>query len=125
MSIRDVSFKERVSNRLRHLWRLAVPLWQFRDAHHGTVEQRMANYRFNRSMRSILPFFMLKWLGIAVCLMKMTELLSGLMLSTGAQGTDHLFATLLCMGAGIAFAFACIVLLVLTTSYLYLSCVER
>jgi hypothetical protein len=125
MTIRDASFKERVSNRLRHLWRLAIPLWQFRDAHRGTMEQRIANYRFNRSMRNILPFFMVKWLGIALCLMKMTELLSGRMLSTGTQSADHLFATLLCMGAGIAFAFACIVLLVLTTSYLYLSCVER
>lgn len=125
MTIRDASFKERVSNRLRHLWRLAIPLWQFRDAHRGTMEQRIANYRFNRSMRNILPFFMVKWLGIALCLMKMTELLSGRMLSTGAQSADHLFATLLCMAAGIAFAFACIVLLVLTTSYLYLSCVER
>jgi hypothetical protein len=125
MTIRDASFKERVSNRLRRLWRLAIPLWQFRDAHRGTMEQRIANYRFNRSMRNILPFFMVKWLGIALCLMKMTELLSGRMLSTGAQSADHLCATLLCMGAGIAFAFACIVLLVLTTSYLYLSCVER
>jgi len=55
----------------------------------------------------------------------MTELLSGLMLSTGTQSANHLYATLLCMGAGIAFAFSCIVLLLLTTSYLYLSCVER
>lgn len=125
MTIRDASLKERVRNRARHLWRLAIPLWQFRDANRGTIEQRIANYRFNRAMRSILPFFMLKWVGIALCLMKMIELLSGLMLSNAAQSTDHLCATLLCMGAGIAFAFACIVLLVLTTSYLYLSCVER
>jgi hypothetical protein len=125
MTIRDASFKERVRDRLRYLWRLAIPLWQFRDANRGTIEQRMANYRFNREMRSILPFFMLKWAGIALCLMKMTELLSGLMLTNAARSTDHLCATLLCMGAGIAFAFACIVLLVLTTSYLYLSCVER
>nr|WP_217345069.1 hypothetical protein [Noviherbaspirillum sp. L7-7A]MBV0879288.1 hypothetical protein [Noviherbaspirillum sp. L7-7A] len=125
MTSRNASFKERVRNRLQYLWRLAIPLWQFRDANRGTIEQRIANYRFNREMRNILPFFMLKWAGIATCLMKMTELLSGLMLTNATQGTDHLCATLLCMGAGIAFAFACIVLLVLTTSYLYLSCVER
>ncbi|HEX8885742.1 MAG TPA: hypothetical protein VF797_14730 [Noviherbaspirillum sp.] len=125
MTSRNSTFKERVRNRLQYLWRLAIPLWQFRDANRGTIEQRIANYRFNREMRSILPFFMLKWAGIALCLMKMTELLSGLMLTNAIQGTDHLCATLLCMGAGIAFAFACIVLLVLTTSYLYLSCVER
>lgn len=125
MTSRDASFKERVRNRLRYLWRLAIPLWQFRDANRGTIEQRIANYRFNRAMRNILPFFMLKWAGIALCLMKMTEILSGIMLTNAAQSTDHLGATLLCMGAGIAFAFACIVLLVLATSYLYLSCVER
>lgn len=125
MKMHDATLKQRISQRLKTLWRLAIPFWQFRDAHHGTLEQRIANYRFNRSLRNILPFFMLKWLGIALCLMKMTELLSGLMASTGTQGADNLCATLLCMGAGIAFAFACIVLLVLTTSYLYLSCVER
>jgi hypothetical protein len=125
MTSRDASLKERVRNRLQYLWRLAIPLWQFRDANRGTIEQRIANYRFNRQMRNILPFFMLKWAGIALCLMKMTELLSALMLTNATQGTDHLCATLLCMGTGIAFAFACIVLLVLTTSYLYLSCVER
>lgn len=125
MTSRDESIKERLRNRVRYLWRLAVPLWQFRDANRGTIEQRIANYRFNRAMRNILPFFMLKWAGIALCLMKMTELLSGLMLSNAVNSTDHLYAALLCMGAGIAFAFACIVLLVLATSYLYLSCVER
>lgn len=125
MTSRNSSFRERVRHRLRYLWRLAIPLWQFRDANRGTIEQRIANYRFNREMRNILPFFMLKWAGIALCLMKMTELLSGLVLSNADQSADHLCATLLCMGTGIAFAFACIVLLVLTTSYLYLSCVER
>jgi hypothetical protein len=125
MTIPHVPFKERLGNRLRRLWRLAMPFWQFRDAHRGSSEQRIANYRFNRSMRNILPFFMAKWLGIAVCLLKMTELLSTLMITTRSQSDDHLFAALLCMGAGIAFAFACIVLLMLTTSYLYLSCVER
>lgn len=125
MNIRYVPFMEKLSNRLRHLWRLAIPFWQFRDAHYGTNEQRIANYRFNRSRRNILPFFMAKWLGIAVCLLKLTELLSTLMISTRSQSDDHLYAALLCMSAGIAFAFACIVLLMLTISYLYLSCVER
>jgi hypothetical protein len=76
-------------------------------------------------LRNILPFYMAKWVGIAICLLKMTELLSALMLSTPAQSTDHLYAALLCMGAGIAFAFSCIVILMLASSYLYLSCVER
>ena len=62
-----------------------MPFWMFRDAHHGTTEQRIANYRFNRAQRNVLPFYMAKWLGIAICLLKMTEVLSGLMLSTQAQ----------------------------------------
>ena len=125
MDTRNIPLKKRVQARLRQFWRLAMPFWLFRDAHHGTTEQRIANYRFNRSMRSILPFYMAKWLGISVCLLKMTELLSGLMLSTQTQPDDHLYAALSCMSAGIAFAFSCIVLLMLATSYVYLSCVDR
>lgn len=125
MDRRDTPFKQRLHGRVRRFWRLAVPFWLFRDAHHGTVEQRIANYRFNRAQRNILPFYMLKWLGMSLCLLKMTELLSDLMLGPQAQGDDHLFAALFCMSAGIAFAFSCIVLLMLATSYLYLSCVER
>ena len=53
----------------------------------------------------------------------MTELLSVLMLTT--QSDEHLYVALFCMGSGIAFAFSCIVLLMLATSFLYLSCVER
>jgi hypothetical protein len=127
MDTRNSPLKNRLQARLRQFWRLAVPFWLFRDAHHGTTEQRIANYRFNRAQRNILPFYMLKWLGISVGLLRMTELLSGLMLSTQAQsqGDDHLVAALSCMSAGIAFAFSCIVLLMLATSYLYLTCVDR
>ena len=123
MDKRNDRLRKRVHDRLRWFWRLAMPFWLFRDAHHGSSEQRIANYRFNRSRRSVLPFYMAKWLGIAVCLLKMTELLSGLMLTT--RSDDHLYVALVCMSAGIAFAFSCIVLLMLATSYLYLSCVER
>ena len=120
-------FNKRLRGWMQRFWRLAMPFWLFRDAHHGTTQQRIANYRFNRAQRNILPFYMAKWLGISVCLLKMTELLSGLMRSTASQvrGHDHLFAALFCISAGIAFAFSCIVLLMLATSYLYLSCVER
>jgi hypothetical protein len=121
------NLKQRMQDRVRRLWRLAMPFWLFRDAHHGSVEQRIANYRFNRAQRNILPFYMAKWLGISICFLKMTEVLSGLMPSTQAQGSnaDNLFAALSCMSAGIAFALSCIVLLMLATSYVYLSCVER
>nr|WP_314625457.1 hypothetical protein [uncultured Noviherbaspirillum sp.] len=118
---------QRLHERVRQFWRLAMPFWMFRDAEHGTTEQRIANYRYNRAQRNVLPFYMAKWLGISICLLKMTEVLSGLMLSTQARAhsEDHLFAALFCMSAGIAFAFSCIVLLMLATSYVYLSCVER
>ena len=127
MEPRDNPFRKRLHGRVRQFWRLAMPFWLFRDAHHGTAEQRIANYRYNRAQRNILPFYMAKWLGISICLLKMTEVLSGLMLSTQAQSRndDHLFAARSCMSAGIAFAFSCIVLLMLATSYLYLSWVER
>jgi hypothetical protein len=125
MDKRNAPLKKRLHLKLRSFWRLAMPFWLFRDAHHGSKEQRIANYRFNRSLRNILPFYMAKWVGIAICLLKMTELLSALMLGTQAQSADHLYAALLCMSAGIAFAFSCIVILMLATSYLYLSCVER
>lgn len=127
MEPRENPFRKRLHGRVRQFWRLAMPFWLFRDAHHGTAEQRIANYRYNRAQRNILPFYMAKWLGISICLLKMTEVLSGLMLSTQAQARndDHLFAALSCMSAGIAFAFSCIVLLMLATSYLYLSWVER
>ena len=127
MEPRDTRIKKRLHGRVRQFWRMAMPFWLFRDADHGTAEQRIANYRFNRAQRNILPFYMAKWLGIAICLLKMTALLSGLMLRTQAQGQgdDHLFAALFCMGAGIGFAFSCIVLLMLAASYLYLTCVEH
>ena len=127
MKPRDTSLRQRAQEKARRFWRLAMPFWMFRDAHHGSIEQRIANYRYNRSQRNILPFYMAKWLGISICLLKMTEVLSGLMSSTQApaRGEDHLVAALSCMGTGIAFAFSCIVLLMLATSYLYLSWIER
>lgn len=110
---------------LQYIWRLAIPFWIFRDAGRGTMEQRIANYRFNRSQRKILPFYMGKWVGIAVCLMQLTRVLSDLMLRTAVESTNHLYATLACVSAGIGFAFSCVVIAMLTTCYLYLTYVER
>jgi hypothetical protein len=116
---------KKLSSRLQYFWRLAIPLWLFRDAGRGTVEQRIANYRYNRAQRKILPFYLWKWLGISVCMMQLTQALAYLMETTAAETTDHLCATLACMTAGIGFAFSCVVIAVLSASYLYLSCVER
>ena len=115
----------RLLMQLRAFWRLAMPFWLFRDAHGGSAEQRIANYRFNRSLRNVLPFYLAKWVGMSFCLMQIMQLLSRLMLRTEAGGTEHLWATLACMSAGIGFAFSCIVILLLSASYLYLSCVKR
>ena len=114
-----------LSLRVQYFWRLAVPLWLFRDAGRGTVEQRIANYRYNRAQRKILPFYLWKWLGISVCMMQLTQALASLMENTAAETAERLGATLACMSAGIGFAFSCGVIAVLSASYLYLSCVER
>ncbi|HJV72764.1 MAG TPA: hypothetical protein VJ654_00955 [Noviherbaspirillum sp.] len=110
---------------LQYFWRLAIPLWMFRDAGHGTAEQRIANYRYNRSRRKVLPFYLGKWVGIAACMMQLTQVLSYLMSITATESTNHLCATLACMSAGIGFAFSCIVITILLASYLYLSYVKR
>ena len=110
---------------LQYIWRLAIPFWKFKDAGRGTVEQRIANYRYNREQRNVLPFYMWKWVGIAVCMMQLMRVLSDVMSGMSAQSSNYLCAALFCMSAGIGFAFACIVLMLLTASYLYLSYVER
>lgn len=115
----------RARTRLQAWWRLAVPFWLFRDVAHGTVEQRIANYRYNRSRRNILPFYVGKWIGIAICLMQITRVLSGWMAATAAQGVGNLCAALFCMSAGIAFAFSCVVIAVLLCCYLFLTWVKR
>lgn len=112
-------------SRLQYFWRLAIPFWIFRDAAHGTVEQRAANYRYNRSQRKILPFYVWKWVGIAACMMQLTRVLSDLMARSAAQGADHLCATVFCVSAGIGFAFSCVVIAILFACYLFLTCVER
>jgi len=110
---------------LLYVWRLAIPFWKFRDAGRGTVEQRIANYRYNREQRNVLPFYMWKWVGIAICMMQLMRVLSDVMANMPAHSSNYLYAALFCMSAGIGFAFACIVLMLLTASYLYLSYVER
>jgi hypothetical protein len=125
MNSNDQPAGNRVLRRLQYVWRLAIPFWIFRDADRGTMEQRLANYRYNRAQRKILPFYVWKWIGIAACLMQLTRVLSDLMLNTAAESTHHLCATFFCMSAGIGFAFSCVVIAVLFASYLFLTCVKR
>lgn len=111
--------------RLQYFWRLAIPFWIFRDASRGTLEQRIANYRYNRSQRKVLPFYMMKWLGIAACLMQMTQVLSDVTLLTVTGSSNHLCAALLCMTTGIGFAFSCVVIAILCSSYLFLTWIKK
>lgn len=115
----------KLSLKLQYIWRLAIPFWKFRDAGRGTVEQRTANYRYNREQRGILPFYVWKWVGIAVCMFQLMRVLSDLMQSTAAESTNHLCAALFCMSAGIGFAFSCVVTAVLTCCYLFLTWVKK
>lgn len=125
MSSPEYTLLAKMSSRLRYLWRLAIPLWLFRDAGKGSVEQRAANYRYNCTQRKVLPFYVAKWIGIAVCLLQLTRVLSDVMAATSAQSAQYMCATLLCMGTGIGFAFACVVIVILFASYLFLTYVKR
>jgi hypothetical protein len=121
----DWPLQKKIFLSLQYFWRLAVPLWRFRDAGRGTLEQRIANYRYNRSQRKILPFYVMKWIGIAACMLLLTQVLSEMMLMTAAGSADHLCATLACMSAGIGFAFSCVVIAILFASYLFLTYMKR
>jgi hypothetical protein len=125
MECNDRSQWQKLALKLQYIWRLAIPFWRFRDAGKGTFEQRIANYRHNRSQRKILPFYVWKWIGIAICMFQIMRLLSGLMAATAVESANHLYATLFCVSAGIGFAFSCIVIALLTSSYVFLSCVKK
>lgn len=121
----EASAKEKFFSAVQYCWRLAIPFWLFRDVGRGTAEQRIANYRYNRSRRNVLPFYVVKWIGIAACMMLITQVLSKMTSLTAAGSTDHLCATLACASAGIGFAFACVVTAILSTSYLFLTYIKR
>lgn len=112
-------------DRAQYFWGTATPFWMFRDAGTGTVEQRSANYRFNRSRRNVLPLYIVQWVGIAASMMMITQLLSDLMQYTAPEPVYHLCATLLCMSTGIGFACSCVVIAVLTVSYLFLTHIRQ
>lgn len=104
-----------------HLWRQVIPFSLFRDAGHGSIEQRIANYRYNRLHRAILPSFILKWMGIGAFLMATLSILSNLM-GRALEGSGlYVCIATLCATAGIAFTFSCVVVTLLTVCYLFLS----
>jgi hypothetical protein len=104
-----------------HLWHRVIPFRLFRDAGHGSIEQRIANYRYNRLNRAILPSFILKWMGICAFLMASLHILSNLMGQTLEGSGIYVCMVTLCATAGIAFTFSCVVVTLLTVCYLFLS----
>ena len=125
MSFNYRIFSKNISSRLQLWWRMAMPFWLFRDASRGTLEQRMANYRYNRAQRKVLPFYVWKWVGIAACMMQLTRMMSYLLESTSAETANRFCAAVACVSAGIGFVFSCVVIAVLFASYLFLTYVER
>lgn len=106
---------------LQRCWRWATPFWLFRDACSGTREQRIANYRYNRAQREILPSYTLKWMAIAATMMLLLQTYSGV-LAQAIEGTPAYYcAALFCMSTGIGFSVACAVIAILMTCYLFLS----
>lgn len=118
------TLQQRFVSRARHIWRLAVPFWLFRDAATGTPQQRRASYRYNRSQRKVLPFFLLKWIGLAFCLQRAMLPLTQVLASTTTESPQHVAVIVLCAANGIGLAFAVVVIALLLAAYLYLSLVE-
>lgn len=110
-------------SRARRVWRLAIPFWLFRDASRGSILERRANYRHNRNQRKVLPFFLLKWFALALCLLQAMLLLSEILTEARPGSAGHFVVSMLCMVNGMAFAFACVVITLLLAGYLYLSLV--
>lgn len=121
---RSSSF-QRLAFYLQCFWHWATPFWLFRDASCGSREQRCANYRHNCAQRDILPFYTLKWMAIAAGMMLLLQIHSDL-LSGAIAGTPAYFcAALFCISSGIGFSFACIVIAVLMTCYLFFTHVKE
>jgi hypothetical protein len=110
---------------LKIFWRWATPFWLFRDANNGSFEQRVANYRYNRSRRGLLPAYIGKWLAMAVALVLSTHVFSEMLAGAIAGSASHFLAAMFCIGLGVGFSFSCVVISILTASYLYFVNVER
>jgi hypothetical protein len=110
---------------LQLFWRWSTPFWLFRDASRGTIEQRSANYRYNRAQREVLPSYAFKWMAIAAGMLILLQLYSGMLTQT-MEGTPAYFcAALFCISSGIGFSFSCVVITLLMTCYLFFSHIKE
>jgi hypothetical protein len=99
----------------RYLW----PFWLFKDASRGDRIARAAAYRHNRSMRIYLPGYLMKWMFSCVTTFAITsgfDSLSAQQAATQAPALD-VFAII---AAGWGIIFACSVVVLFLTSYIYL-----
>lgn len=94
----------------RYLW----PFWLFKDASRGDRYARAAAYRHNRSMRTHLPGYLMRWLFGSGTTFAITAGFSSL---SGGRGELDVFGLL---AAGWGIVFACSLCVLFTTSYIYL-----
>jgi hypothetical protein len=110
---------------IRTFWRWAIPFWMFRDVSCGTIEQRSANYRFNRSQRDILYTYTLRWMAIAAVMMLSLQVHSDILMRL-IEGTPAYYcATVACVSSGIGFSFACVVIALLMAAHFFLTYIKQ
>jgi hypothetical protein len=101
---------------LQALSRFFAPFRLMKDVSCGTFEERMAAYRYNRSMRAELPACMLRWAfscSIAILLTALFDTLGG---GASVPGTPGIFV-LLAAACATFIAFGVCVLFI--TAYVY------
>ncbi len=99
---------------LQALWRFFSPFRMMKDVSRGTREERMAAYRYNRSMRGHLSACMLRWAlscSIAIVLTACFDALG-----EGGSGALSIFVLL---AAACATFIACGVCVLFITAYVY------
>ena len=109
---------------LQRLSRLFSPLQMMKDVSHGTLEERLAAYRHNRSMRGSLAACMARWAlscSVAIVLTALFDALgAGANGGAGAGGPLSVFV-LLAAACGTFIACAVCMLFVMTYAYVYLT----
>jgi hypothetical protein len=93
----------------RYLW----PFWLFKDASRGDRYARAAAYRHNRSMRTYLPGYMLKWM--------FNSALGFALVALADSFSRHMAASwgVFTLIAAAAIVFACSLCVLLVTGYVY------
>ena len=91
------------------------PFWMFKDVTRGSTMERIAAYRYNRSRRIFLPPYLVKWGLIFFVFIGVIALFD-------THGQIYTFGILLASGAGLLAAWSLIVMMMITVTYLSLTC---